>query len=155
MINLEHIALVFQEANQNSVKIVIKKTKELIIECLISKPTGLGLTGYFSVKERHEDSSESLKFAYKLSYNRQSYWSEQEYYTIEIDKSIMDSETQNELEKEWQTEGEEVDIETMITRIFKSQLQKLSNPEKYKPLIRLARLCNYKNHKILAEGIVE
>lgn len=155
MINLEHIALVFQEANQNSIKIVIKKTKELIIECLISKPTGLGLTGYFSVKERHKDGSEILKFAYKLSYNRQSYWSEQEYYTIEIDKSIMDSETQNELEKEWQAEGEEVDMETMITQIFKSKLQKLGNPEHYEGVMRLARLCNYKNHKILAEGIVE
>lgn len=155
MINLEHIALVFQEANQNSIKIVIKKTKELIIECLISKPTGLGLTGYFSVKERHKDSSETLKFAYKLSYNRQSYWSEKEYYTIEIDKSIMDSETQNELEIEWQKEWKEVNMETMITQIFKSQLQKLGNPEKYKPLMRLARLCNYKNNKILAEGIVE
>jgi len=155
MINLEHIALVFQEANQNSIKIVIKKTKELIIECLISKPTGLGLTGYFSVKERHEDGTETLKFAYKLSYNRESYWSEREHYTIEIDKSIMDSNTQNELEKEWQKEGEEVDLETMITQIFKSQLQKLGNPEKYKTLMRLARLCNYKNHKILAEGIVE
>jgi hypothetical protein len=155
MINLEHIALVFQEANQNSIKIVIKKTKELIIECLISKPTGLGLTGYFSVKERHEDGSESFKAAYKLSYNRQSYWSEQEYYTIEIDKRVTDNDTQDRIKKEWQAKKGEVDIETMITQIFKSQLQKLDNPEKYKPLIRLARLCNYKNHKMLAEGIVE
>ena len=155
MINLEHIALIFQEAKQNSITIVIKKNTRILVECLISKPTDLGLTGYFSVKERQEDGTEILKIAYKLSYNRQSHWSEEEYYTIAIDKSVVDSDLQKQIEIEWQEEGEEVDIETMITQIFKSKLQKLGDPEHYEGVMRLARLCNYTKHKILAEGIVE
>lgn len=153
MFNLENIANAFKTAKQASVNIVVPSKFDkmgYIIECMVLKPTAIGVCGKFAVKEKQEPKSIediitnlNIKLAYTLSFIKAS-----GELKIGIDNNMTEL---NFINRTQYLGFEELAIES-----FKNALTHLSDPVNHERFIKEAResSCNVLSNNFIDSDIV-
>jgi hypothetical protein len=153
MFNLENIANAFEIAKQASVNIVVpSKFDKLgyVIECMVLKPTAIGVCGKFVVKEKQQiESGEdtitnlNIKLAYTLSFIKAS-----GELKIQVDNNMT--------ELGFITKTCNLGFEDLARESFENALTHLSDPVNHERFIKEAResSCNVLSNNFIGSDVV-